>query len=330
MRSQARVSRRTLAASALMAAPALRTLPALAQSTPGATPSGETRIVTDVYGDVSVPVHPKRVIALDGPQLDACLAVGVTPIGAVTGFDGVAFPAYLGDRTQGIENIGTISEPDLEKIISLEPDLILGSNLRNEDIHPLLAQIAPTVFSEAVSDDWRGNFALFTDALNESAAAADVVAEFDARLEEFRSATEGQRQDWVISIVRFLADHVRLYNDTSFIGTILKAADLKRPESQTGADPETGIFSRVSLEQIFLADGTHIFTCSYGDVKSTQAADYVNSALWQSLEAVQEERVYWVDDDFWMVAIGFLAANRVVDDLFSYLVEGEPAAGIPL
>ncbi len=331
MRSQSRISRRTLAASTLMAVPAARSVSALAQSTPAATPSGGTRTITDVIGEVEVPANPQRVVVLDGPQLDACLAVGVKPVGAVTGFEGAAFPAYLGDMTEGIENVGTISEPNLEKIIALEPDLILGSNLRNEEIHHLLVEIAPTVFSEAVSDDWRGNFELFTNALNKQDEAKEISGAFDARLEEFRAATDGERGEWVISIVRFLADHVRLYNTTSFIGTILTAADLTLPESQQGPDPETGsIFTQISLEQIHLADGTHIFTCAYGDPKDTQAAEFASSTLWQSLQAVQDDRVYWVDDDFWMVAIGYLAANRVVDDLFTYLVDGEPGTGIPV
>lgn len=322
------ISRRTIAGSVL-AAPFIGTLAASA-STPEASPETGTRIVTDVYGDVEVPANPQRVVVLDGPQLDACLAVGVKPVGAVTGFAGEPFPSYLGDATEGIENIGTISEPNLEQIIALEPDLILGSNLRNEEIHGTLTEIAPTVFSEAVSDDWRGNFSMWTDALNKSAEAEEVSAAYDARLEEFKTATDGDRQDWVISVVRFLADHVRLYNDTSFIGTILKDADLTRPESQTGPDPERGIFTVISPELIHLADGTHIFTCAYGEVTDSTASEYVNSPLWGTLEAVANDQVYWVDDDFWMVAIGYLAANKVVDDLFTYLVDGTPGEAIPL
>ena len=85
MRSPARISRRTLAASALLAAPAARSVSAFAQATPAATPSGGTRVITDKIGEVEVPVNPQRVVVLDGPQLDACLAVGVKPVGAVTG-----------------------------------------------------------------------------------------------------------------------------------------------------------------------------------------------------------------------------------------------------
>ena len=330
MNSRSRMSRRTLAASAVLAVPAIHATSAFAQSTPQASPDSGTRVVTDVYGEVEVPANPQRVVVLDGPQLDACLAVGVTPVGAVTGFAGADFPAYLGDLTEGIQNVGTISEPNLEQIITLEPDLILGSNLRNEDIHDTLMEIAPTVFSEAVSDDWRGNFKIFTDALNKSAEADEVAAAYDARLEEFKSATDGERGDWVISVVRFLADHVRLYNDTSFVGTVLEGAGLTRPESQTGADPERGIFKIISQEQIHLADGTHIFTCAYGAIEDSVASDFVESPLWSTLEAVQNDKVYWVDDDFWMVAIGYLAADKVIDDLFTYLVDGEPGVDIPL
>ena len=297
---------------------------------PAASSNTETRNVTDVYGDVEVPANPQRVIVLDGPQLDACLAVGVKPVGGVTGFAGEPFPAYLGDATEGIENIGTISEPNLEQIIALEPDLILGSNLRNEEIHGTLSEIAPTVFSEEVNDNWRGNFQIFTNALGKASEATAVSDAYDARLAKFREATDGERQDWVISIVRFLADHVRLYNDTSFIGTILANADVTRPESQTGPDPDRGIFTIISPELIHMADGTHIFACAYGEVTESTASDYVESPLWGSLEAVQSDQVYWVDDDFWMVAVGYLAANKVVDNLFTYLVDGEPGEVIPL
>lgn len=327
MSNSHRFTRRALAASAAMVTMAANTK-VMAQ-TPGAESEDGFRTITDSKGDVQVPVNPQRVVVLDGPQLDACLAVGVTPVGAVTGFDGAPFPAYLGNGTEGIENVGTIGEPNLEQIINLEPDLIISSSLRHEEIYGQLSEIAPTVFSVAVSDDWRANFQLYTNALNRQTEAEEVAAAFDTRIAEFQEATADERASWSISVLRFLSDHARLYYDTSFIGTILAAADLPRPESQISPDPEE-IHTRISQEQISLADGSHIFTCSYGDVADSQASDYVNSGLWSSLEAVQSDRVYWVDDDYWMVAIGYLAANKVVDDLFTYLVDGEPGEAIPL
>ncbi len=322
------LTRRSFTTVATAGAAAISAKPLWAQ-TPQAA-EDETRIVTDVYGEIEVPVNPQRIVVLDSPQLDACLAVGVKPVGAVTAFDGAEFPAYLGDATEGIEHIGTIAEPNLEKIIDLNPDLILGSNMRNQEIHANLVEIAPTIFSEEVSDDWRGNFQLFTDALNKSAEATEVLDTFDARLQDFQEKTEGEREGWLISVARFRPEEVRLYMEPSFVGTILSAAGLKRPESQTGPGPERDIFTVISPEQIQLADGTHIFTCAYGDIADTSAAEIVNSPLWGTLEAVRNDKVYWVEDEFWMVAVGILAANKIVDDLFTYLVDGEPGVAIPV
>jgi ABC-type Fe3+-hydroxamate transport system substrate-binding protein len=90
---QARVNRRMIVAGAGLALGALgagRTLPALAQGTPEASPSvspvtSGTRVVSHAMGETEVPADPQRVVVLDGPVLDACFALGVTPVGATTG-----------------------------------------------------------------------------------------------------------------------------------------------------------------------------------------------------------------------------------------------------
>lgn len=322
-----KISRRALAGSAL-AAPLVGSMAASA-ATPESSPDSDVRIVIDVYGDVEVPVNPQRVIVLDGPMLDTCLAVGITPVGATTGFENAPWPAYLGDRTDGILNVGTIVEPELEKIIAAAPDLILSSKVRHEAIHETLMDIAPTVFSETVGATWRDDFLLFANAVNKEAEGKEVVSAFDARAEEFKRATEEMREDWRVSVVRFLSDGVRIYRDTGYIGVVLDALDVPRPDSQIAKEGEE--FSvTISPEQLHLANGTHIFTCAYGEVSASPAEQFVSSGLWDSLDAVQSDQVYWVDDDYWMVGIGYIAANLVVDDLFTYLVEGEPGVAIPL
>lgn len=321
------LSRRTFAGSAIVA-PFIGSM-AAAAATPEASPDSGTRIVTDVYGDVEVPANPQRVVVLDGPMLDACLSVGVTPVGATTGFENEPWPAYLGDATSDMVNVGTIVEQDLEKIIAAQPDLIISSKVRHDAIHDTLTSIAPTVFSENIGATWRDDFYLYTNAVNKQAEAKEVVVEFDARADEFQSATSSDRPNWSISIVRFLPDHARIYRDTGYIGVILQALDIPRPDAQVAKEGEE--FSEtISTEQLHLADGTHIFACAYGDVSASPAEEIVNSTLWESLEAVQNDQVYWVDDDYWMVGIGYIAANLVLDDLFTHLVNGEPGEAIPL
>lgn len=64
--------------------------------------------------------------------------------------------SYLADDVADVELVGEIGEPNLEQIAALEPDLILGSELRVADFYDELSAIAPTVFTETVGVAWRG------------------------------------------------------------------------------------------------------------------------------------------------------------------------------
>lgn len=110
------------------AGPALEEERALEEKADGAGP----RLVEHVMGTTEVPADPERVVVLDTPHLDTALSLGVTPVGSVQSDVAEGLPAYLGGRTEGIEIVGTIEEPDLEAISALDPDLILSSSVRHE------------------------------------------------------------------------------------------------------------------------------------------------------------------------------------------------------
>jgi len=100
-----------------------------------------TRTVEHAMGESEVPEEPERVVVLDTGELDSAVSLGVTPVGAVEAVPGEGFPSYL-EGVEGVEIVGTIEEPNLETISTLEPDLILSSNLRHEGIYDQLSQIA--------------------------------------------------------------------------------------------------------------------------------------------------------------------------------------------
>lgn len=104
-------------------------------ATPADAGAAGARSVTHAMGTTEIIGNPERVVVLDTGELDSVLALGVTPVGAVTADATGAFQSYLGDRTKGIEVVGTINEPNLEKIAALQPDLILSSKTRHEEIY---------------------------------------------------------------------------------------------------------------------------------------------------------------------------------------------------
>ena len=278
------------------------------------TAAEEVRTVEHAAGTTEITGTPERVVVLDTGELDAVLALGVTPVGAVRTGVSDELPAYIeeaGVDPADIANVGTIAEPALEEIAALEPDLILSNSVRHEAIYDQLSGIAPTVFAEAIGETWEDNLRLAGEALDMSDEAEQLLADYAERAAEV-GARYGDPAATEVSMVRFLdGSAVRLYGEGSFIGDVLGDVGFARPEVQR----TTETFVEVGPEQIGQADGAVLFHASYGDEGRTAAGEITSGGLWQGLTAVQQGRAFEVSDDRWFLAIGPLGAGLVLDDL---------------
>ena len=70
-----------------------------------------------------------------------------------------------------------------------------------------------------------------------------------------------------------------------------------------------------------MADGDVMFVVAYGG-NETGERDFSRiqqTPLWQTLKAVQQNRVYYVDPPAWRARTP-LAADAIIDDLFKHLI----------
>uniref|UniRef100_UPI00358DD7E3 iron-siderophore ABC transporter substrate-binding protein n=1 Tax=Vibrio parahaemolyticus TaxID=670 RepID=UPI00358DD7E3 len=100
--------------------------------------------VHDAYEAVTFEQVPQRVVVLNWDILEQVLALDIEPIAApnLPGYRQWVVNPYA---PESIEDIGTRAEPNLEKIASLKPDVILAASPQ-QDLIPLLRQIAPVVY----------------------------------------------------------------------------------------------------------------------------------------------------------------------------------------
>ncbi len=279
----------------------------------GAATEG-TRIIKHAMGETAVPISPQRVVVLDSGELDAAVALGVTPIGAFTLFEGDDFMSYLQDKLEGVQPVGTIGEPNLEAIAALKPDLILSNKTRHEDIYDKLSAIAPTVFAEAVGAVWKDSFKLYAEALGKQEQGEKVIADYNARLESFKQRM-GDKLNTQVSVLRVVEDGVRIIQQRMYIGVILKDAGLARPPLQQADDR----FQLVSFEQIPDMNGDVIFVSYFGK-NDAAYQQLLAQPLWQANQAVAAGKAFPVNDDTWQTGLGFVSANLVIDDLEKYLL----------
>ncbi|MFI6159421.1 ABC transporter substrate-binding protein [Micromonospora haikouensis] len=295
-------------------------LTACGESDPVAdTATGQTREITHAMGTTKVPAEPKRVVVLDTDKIDTALSLGVTPVGAATAGEARSWPTYFGEeKLTGIKEVGVLTEPDLEAINALKPDLILGSKFRQEKFYDELAAIAPTVFTEKVGITWKENFLLDGQALGKEQQAKDLLAAYEKRAKDF-GAKLGDAADRTVSIVRFIPGAIRVYGPDSFSGIVVGDTGLGRPERQQLAGKEDKRFDLVSAERVNEVDADVIFVTAYGEKAAAEQATVTGGTLWKGLSAVKADRAHVVSDETWMTGIGVGAANKIIDDLEKYV-----------
>lgn len=277
-----------------------------------AAPAG-AREVSHAMGATTVPDDPERVVVLTNEGAEALLALGVTPVGAANSWTGDPWYDHIAEAMEGVEPVGTESAVNLELVAALEPDLILADKQRHEEIHGQLSAIAPTVLSEELRGDWMENFALYAEAVGREAEGRAVMEDFRARVAATAEAL-GPALEEEVSVVRFLAGQIRVYQLDSFSGVLLDPLGFARPENQAVED----FALRVGKESIPDMDGDRIvhFTYEPGDGEGSALAEEVlDDPLWQSLSAVKAGRVHAVDDAVWNTAGGVLAARLMLQDV---------------
>ncbi len=286
----------------------------------------DCHLVQHTQGKTCVPNDPQRIIILGG--LDDALSLGIKPIAS----DSINQDQYyLKNRVDGIEDIGGSNAPNIERILALKPDLIVGSDHANVD-YSTLSKIAPTVLLPFEhSGQWKEFFMHYADVFGKYAEAEHVMELYYRRLEEFKQRMGDRAAETEVSILRVYPTHINLYLKDSFCGTIVADAGLSRPPSQNLSAAEANtlfgnhIQYEISREKISDVDGDVIFIWTYGHQnKITQQAQaekekLTTDSLWFTLTAVQQERVYEVPG-YW-IGSGPIAANAILDDLFKYLLE---------
>lgn len=274
----------------------------------------ESYTVTHAMGETTIEGEPKRIVILTNEGVEALLAMGVTPVGAVEAWTGDTWYEHTTEQLKDTKSVGNESEPSLEAIAALKPDLIIGNKMRQEKVYDQLSKIAPTVFAETLRGDWQENFKLYAQAINKEDVGKEKLDAYNKRIEDLK-VEFGDKTQQEVSMVRFMAGDVRIYHKDSFSGVILEQLGFARPAEQDLPDfAEKG----VTKERIPAMDGDIMFYFTYetGDNEATKLEEeWVNDPLFQNLEVAKAEKVFKVNDVIWNTAGGYIAANLMLDDL---------------
>ncbi|MFD1737720.1 ABC transporter substrate-binding protein [Bacillus salitolerans] len=280
--------------------------------------TSESREITHALGTTTIEGNPVKIVTLYQGATDAAVALGVKPVGAVESWVQQPFYEYLKADLEGVQVVGQETQPNLEEIAKLKPDLIIASKLRHEEIYTQLAEIAPTVAHETVFE-FKGTVELMGQAMNMEEEASTLLADWENRVADFQSKVQAKLGDqWPlnVSILNFRADHARIYF-TGFAGSILNELGFTRPENQQSTEWGVQLTTHESIPEME-ADVFYIFNEDDPAVQKT-FEEWTAHPLWANLTAVKNNQVYLVDEVTWNMAGGIIAANLMLDDIYERL-----------
>lgn len=158
--------------------------------------------ITDNHGDIEVPAPPQRLVALDNTAMQTLVDWGVTPVAVPKGVMGDVWPE-LTDNAE-ILDVGNHREPDLEAVITADPDLIIGGyrfasyydDLRA--INPTTIEISPRDGEDPI-EELKRQTTILGEVFSRQADAKTLNEELDKSIADAKSAYNGT--DSVVGLI---------------------------------------------------------------------------------------------------------------------------------
>lgn len=268
----------------------------------------------------AVPAGP-RVVTLFQGATDTAVALGVIPVGVVESWQYKPIYPYLREALAGVTMLGLETQPSLEDVVLLEPDVIVASRFRHERIAPLLSSIAPVIMLEDIYR-FKTTLAVMGRALNRERAAVRIVDNFETRVHALRNRLAAHFEaQWplTVSLLDIRVGQVRSYLPTSFGGSVLWDLGFRWNEAQRDVSEVSLKLGGIESLPVVDAEVFFVMRHGHGAAVSAHYERLIRHPLWQRMVAPSQGRVVEIDAVAWSLSGGILGANRILDDVDRWL-----------
>ncbi len=237
--------------------------------------------LTDSYGSViTLEAEPERVVSV-APNLTELMY----QLGAGEKLVGRSDYCDYPEEAASVESVGTLSSPDIEKIISLEPDVVIVSTHFDEENTKKLEDLNIPVITLYEEKSVTGVYDMITilgTAVNRNEEASACVEEMKGAIAEVEGRVKDLEKPSVYYVVGYGEYGDFTAGGDTFVGGLIELA---------GGDNIAKDVSgwSITLEEIVEADPDIIV------IGEAMKEDFMSSPNYSELTAVKEGKVYTLD-----------------------------------
>lgn len=273
--------------------------------------------VTHAQGETVVSLSPETVVSYDIASVDTLQTLGIALAGLpeVSGADGII-------DTEGTKVVGSLFEPDYEKINEMQPDLIIVAG-RSAAVFPDLSDMAPTIDLSFQSDDFVGGMDANTRVLgsifekdDEVETALEAIHTRVADIQEMASSVTSGLVVMVTGggVTALAPETARAGRGALVYQTMGIKPPLEDLEEATHGEP-------ISFEFLLEHDPEWLFVIDRDAATGTEDAEAAEQVLDNDImhqtSAWQNDRIVYLNPFDWYIIVGagLSSMNRMLDEL---------------
>jgi len=273
----------------------------------------ETITVSHPLGEVTVKKNPERIIVFDYATLDSLDEMGIE----VLGLPKSNIPEYLNKfNDEKYEDVGTLFEPDFEKIYELNPDVIFISG-RQLELYEELNEIAPTVFLQVdgakYMESVTNNLKILGQLFDREEFVEEQLSGINSSINEIKEKVTEESLNALVVMA----------NDTS-ISAFGKGSRFGMVHEEFGfepADPDLEVANHgnsITFEYILEKNPDYIFIIDRSATVggNVTAKEIFDNELIKETDAYKNGRIVYLTSQVWYVASGGLqGTNIMIEDI---------------
>jgi iron complex transport system substrate-binding protein len=236
---------------------------------------------------------PEKVVVLNSSNLEIFYAVGGKPVAYA---ESSTMPEYIKKKVKNIPSVGKVNNPDIEKIVKMRPELVIGMNF------PFHITIRDSIEAAGIKTAMfsAGNLAETAEVLEIFGRITGNKEQADVTWQKMSEKLDAVEDNLFVAerkkvlIVYGSPESFNMALPESVIGQIVMLAGGENIAA--GQKSSTGGVSRgflpVSLEYAIMKDPDYVFMITHQDIVSPSAdKSLLKHPAWKALRAVQENRV---------------------------------------
>jgi len=252
-------------------------------SSSGDEKKSETITYQSENGPIEVPAHPERVVVLSS-FAGHVMALDVNIVGVDSWSKMNPNPRFQ-ERLKDAEEV---TDEDIEKIMELNPDLIIGlSNTKNVD---KLSQIAPTVTFTYGKVDYLTQFLEIGKLLNKEKEAQAWIDDFKKRAQKAGEEIKAKiGENATVSVIENFDKQLYVFGDNWARGTEILYQEMKlnMPEKVKEMALEAGYYA-LSAEVLPEYAGDYLIISKNDDADNS----FMETDTYKNMPAVKNNRVF--------------------------------------